>query len=61
LEGLVLEDVGIFYGHLVFLRLFGILCDHFFFVLFGLFFHFLVCCTKKNLATLIASVARKAG
>jgi hypothetical protein len=26
---------------------FGIFCDH-----FGIFFHVLVCCTKKNLATL---------
>jgi hypothetical protein len=61
LEGLVMEDVGIHilwrfglsYGHLVFLWPFGIfvaiwhiLCS------LGVFIPVLLCCTKKNLATL---------
>jgi hypothetical protein len=43
-----MEDVGIFYGHLVyFMAIWSILW------LFGIFFHVLVCCPKKNLATLV--------
>jgi hypothetical protein len=53
-EGLAVEDVGIFYGHLVFLRPIGRyvswpfknICCHLD------FFPILVCCAKKNLATL---------
>jgi hypothetical protein len=53
-----MEDVRIFYGHLVYFAAiwysflpFGILW------LFGTFSPGLVCCTKKNLATLIAMPA----
>jgi hypothetical protein len=56
LEGLAIEDVGIFYGHLVrftvfcyILWTFGIVCGNF------LYFSILVFCTKKNLATLVQS------
>jgi hypothetical protein len=49
LEGLAMEDVGIFYGHLVhstvfcyILWTFGIVCGN-----FGIFFTFLAFCTKK--------------
>jgi hypothetical protein len=49
--GLAMDDVGIFYGHLVYFTAiwhafwtFGIFC--------GNFFPVLVCCTKKNLATM---------
>jgi hypothetical protein len=58
LEALAVEDVGTFYGHLV----------HFTFIRYSLwpfgvyilciFFPVLVCCTKKNLATLICAVSR---
>jgi hypothetical protein len=42
-----MEDIGIFYGHLVyFVAIWYILC------LFGINFPVLVFCTKKNLATL---------
>jgi hypothetical protein len=47
LEGFAMEDVGILYGHLVYLQLFWYVLW-----LFGIFFPVLVCCTKKNLATL---------
>jgi hypothetical protein len=51
-----MEKFGIFYGHLVFLKLFvelhilpfGIFCVHSLH-----FFTILVCCAKKNLATLV--------
>jgi Na+/H+-dicarboxylate symporter len=47
-----MEDVGIFYGHLVyFVAIWCILW------LFGMFSPVLVCCTKKNLATLFITVA----
>jgi hypothetical protein len=61
-----MEDVGIFYGHFVyfmatlsFLRPngkhilipFGTFCGH-----FGILIPVLVCCTKKNLATLASDV-----
>jgi hypothetical protein len=57
LEGLVMDDVGMFYGHLVdfpaiwlIFRLFGIFCVH-----LVAFSPFGVGCTKKNLATLARS------
>jgi hypothetical protein len=56
LEGLVVKDVGLFYGNLVYLAaiwymfwLFGICFGYLEYV----FFPVLVYCTKKNLATLI--------
>jgi hypothetical protein len=60
LEGLAKEDVGIFYGHLVYftairniLRTYGIFYGHIiYFVAIWYIFPVLVCCTKKNLATL---------
>jgi hypothetical protein len=55
LEGLAMEDVGIFYAHLKYLIAiwyilwpFGPICCH-----FGIFFPVVVYCTKKNLATLL--------
>jgi hypothetical protein len=58
LEGLAMEDIGTYI-----LRPFGLFNDHLvYFVaiwymlwLFGIFFRVLVCCTKKNLATLLAT------
>jgi hypothetical protein len=70
LEGLAMDDVGILYGYLVYfvgifmyICLFGIFYGYlvYFMVvwyilwLFGIFFSVLVCCTKKNLATLVRS------
>jgi hypothetical protein len=48
-----MEDVGIFYGHLVYLRPFGVSCGNFvdFMVIWLLWFWYVV--PKKNLATLI--------
>jgi hypothetical protein len=53
-EGLGMENVGIFYGHLVYfvvlwksLWLFGIFCSHW------VYFSALVFCAKKDLATLV--------
>jgi hypothetical protein len=52
-EGLRLENVDIFYGHLEHLRTFGKLYDHLVnFVLIWYIFPVLVSRTKKNLATL---------
>jgi hypothetical protein len=55
LEGIAMEDFGIFYGPFVYftancyiLWSFGTFCG-----LFGTFFPVLVCCIKKNLATLL--------
>jgi hypothetical protein len=49
LEGIAKEDVGIFYGHLVYL-----FCRHFvYFMVIWYIVPVLVCCTKKNLATLV--------
>jgi hypothetical protein len=42
-----MEDVGIFYGHLVYFT-----AIKYILWLVGIFSPFLVCCTKKNLATL---------
>jgi hypothetical protein len=55
LERLELENVGIFYGHLVY---FTAILVYFVAIwynswLFGIFFPILVDCTKKNLATLL--------
>jgi hypothetical protein len=54
LEGLVMEDVVIFYGHLVYftaiwytLQTFGTFCGNL------VYFPVLEICTKKNLATLV--------
>jgi hypothetical protein len=55
LEGLAMEDVGISYVHLVnFPAIWHILWqfDICVYPRFGTFFPVLVCCTKKNLATL---------
>jgi hypothetical protein len=60
LEGLAMEDVGIFYGHLVYITVilyilwpFGI-CILWPFRIWAIWYTFtiLVCCTKENLATL---------
>jgi hypothetical protein len=54
LKGLAMEDVGIFYGHLVYFiaikNIFGNLVN---FMVIWHIFPILVCCTKKNLATLV--------
>jgi hypothetical protein len=57
LEGLAVEDVGIFYGHLVHFTVFCYILWTFDIVRGNLvyFFPVLVFCTKKNLATLIKS------
>jgi hypothetical protein len=47
----ILWPFGIFCGHLVYFGIFGIFCGH-----FGIFFPFLVCRIKKNLATLLRSL-----
>jgi hypothetical protein len=48
-----MEDVGICYGHLVFLRPFGIFCDHLVnLMVIWYIFSVLVFWDKKNLATL---------
>jgi hypothetical protein len=43
-----MEDVGKLYGHLVYLKAIWYILW-----LFGIFFYALVCCTKKDLATLV--------
>jgi hypothetical protein len=43
-----MDDVGIFYDHLVYFTAIGNILWS-----FGIFFLVLVCCTKKNLATLV--------
>jgi hypothetical protein len=54
-----MEDIGICYDHSVFIRPFGIFYGHLQFILWPYFvaiwhmFPVLVCCTKKNLATLV--------
>jgi hypothetical protein len=59
LEGVAMEDVGIFYDRLVyftanwytyFMAIWYILWS------FGILFPILLCCTKKNLATLMSTV-----
>jgi hypothetical protein len=44
----IILPFGLFYGYLVYLWRFGIICRY----TYGKFFPLLVCCTKKNLATL---------
>jgi hypothetical protein len=51
LKGLAIEDVGIFYSHFTTIGIFVVVL--YILWLFGIFFPVLVCCTKKNLATLI--------
>jgi hypothetical protein len=53
LESLEMEDVGLFYGRLVYLTAAWYFCGQF--VYFMVTFSVLVCCIKKNLATLLAS------
>jgi hypothetical protein len=50
--GAYIWPFGLFYGHLVHFRPFGIFCGRFFMVIWYIF-PALVCCTKKNLATLL--------
>jgi hypothetical protein len=55
LDGLAMEDDGIFYGHLVHFTVFCYILWTFGIVrgiMYGIFFPILVFCTKKNLATL---------
>jgi hypothetical protein len=47
--GLALEDFGVFYGHLIYI----VYCYLEYFVVIWYIFPVLVCCTKKNLATLV--------
>jgi hypothetical protein len=48
-----MENIGIVYGHLGYLRPFGIFCSHLLhFRTIWYIFPVLVSCTKKNLATL---------
>jgi hypothetical protein len=48
-----MEDIGIFYGYSVYLWPFGEFHGHLvYFKGYLVFFPVLVCCTKKNLATL---------
>jgi hypothetical protein len=48
-----MEDVGITYEHLVYLRPFYFFYGHLVYcMVIWYIFHVLVCCTKKNLATL---------
>jgi hypothetical protein len=55
-----MDDDDIFNGHLVYLRSFGIFCDHLvYFVVIWYIFPVLVCCTKVNLATLGQKPAKK--
>jgi hypothetical protein len=57
-----MEDVGILYGHLVYFKaIWCILWAFGIFYVFGIFFAVLVCCTKKNLATLPQSWHERAG
>jgi hypothetical protein len=49
-----MEDVGIFYVHFVYFT-----AIWYIFRLFGIYFPVLVCCSKKNLATLIRSQCRQ--
>jgi hypothetical protein len=59
LEGLAMDDVGIFGTILSIVVPFGIFCGHFrYFFIFGIFSLVLVFCTKKNLATLSWTVHR---
>jgi hypothetical protein len=51
LEGLAMVDVGTFYGHLFYLTYIWYLLCPFRYILWS--FSVLVCCTKKNLATLV--------
>jgi hypothetical protein len=63
-----MEDVGIFYGHLsYFMGIWPILwpvgifyAPLFYFIVIWYIFPILVCCTKKNLATLIHSTVKYA-
>jgi hypothetical protein len=61
LEGLAVEDVGIFYGHSVHFRVFCYILWTFGIVrgIFGIFFPVLVFCTKKNLANLERKAEKK--
>jgi hypothetical protein len=53
LEGLAKEHVGVFFVSWSFFRPFGIFCGHLVYCMVNWYiFHRLVCCTKKNLATL---------
>jgi hypothetical protein len=54
LEGLAMEDVGIFYVHLI-----NFPAIWYIYPPFGTFFPVLVCCTKKNLATLEQGVSKQ--
>jgi hypothetical protein len=49
-----MEDGGIFYGHLLYLETIRFILWPFgiFYANLGMYFPVLVCCTKKNLATL---------
>jgi hypothetical protein len=54
LEGVSKEDVGILYDHLVYFT-----ANWYFLSPFGTLFPILVCCTKKNLATLSLKPSQK--
>jgi hypothetical protein len=57
-EGLAIEDVGLFLAIWSILRPSGIFCGFLFGIFYGelvYFFPVLVCCTKRNLATLASA------
>jgi hypothetical protein len=58
LEGLAVEDVGIFYGRFVFFygQMVNFMAIWYVLWSFVLFFTVLVCCTEKHLATLVSSL-----
>jgi hypothetical protein len=54
MEGLAIENIGIFYGNMVYLVYFVAVCH--ILLLLGIYFPVLACCTTKNLATLAQNV-----
>jgi hypothetical protein len=53
-EGLAVEGVGSFCGHFLLFYEQGVYFMLIYVWSFGILFHILVCCTKKNLATLLS-------
>jgi hypothetical protein len=53
LEGTSMKDIGTFYGHFIYFHLVCMYCGHLvYFMVIRNIFPVLVCCTRKNLATL---------
>jgi hypothetical protein len=59
-EGVAMKQVGTFYGHLVYFKVIWYLLWPFG-TFYGrlVYFPVLVCCTKKNLATLVPSICNR--